>query len=225
MTLDEFIADRGFKPLTEKEISNGKSKLRIYGTNEPMPWTTIYTRIASGQPIEEIVQQYGHARKLTLFAQLEGIAPQPELENIVQDEIDNRKRIQAVANSSEEAARTLMDRVNEVAPDFATNVACFADEVVTKARSKLKDTFIESTDILALTKAVQTVTDSTGHTTRHASQTTNANVHIQVAGFTFDEIDLPPEQREAATQAIIDVTPTLLQETDNEETTHNKPNT
>jgi len=225
MTLDEFIADRGFKPLTEKEISNGKSKLRIYGTNEPMPWTTIYTRIASGQPIEEIVQQYGHARKLTLFAQLEGIAPQPELENIVQDEIDNRKRIQAVANSSEEAARTLMDRVNEVAPDFATNVACFADEVVTKAREQLRGKFIESTDILALTKAVQTVTDSTGHTTRHASQTTNANVHIQVAGFTFDEIDLPPEQREAATQAIIDVTPTLLQETDNEETTHNKPNT
>jgi len=224
MTLDEFIIDRAYKPLTEKEISNGKSKLRIYGTNEPMPWTTIYTRIASGQPIEEIVQQYGHARKLTLFAQLEGIAPQPELENIVQDEIDNRKRIQAVANSSEEAARTLMDRVNEVAPDFATNVACFADEVVTKARTKLKEQFIEATDILALTKAVQTVTDSTGHTTRHASQTTNANVQIQVAGFTFDEIDLPPEQREIANQGIIDATPIILQETTDENNNNNNNN-
>jgi len=115
--------------------------------------------------------------------------------------------------------------VNEVAPDFATNVACFADEVVTKARTKLKEQFIEATDILALTKAVQTVTDSTGHTTRHASQTTNANVQIQVAGFTFDEVDLPPEKRDTANQALLDATPILLQETtDDEKTTTDKPN-
>jgi len=212
MTLDEFIVHKGFKPLTEKEISNGKSKLRIYGTNEPMPWTTIYTRIASGQDIEEVVRQYGHARKLTLFAQLEGIGPQPELEEIVEEEAQLRKRVQAVANKNPEAAQTLMDRVNEIAPDFSTNVAMFADEVVTKARKKLTEQFIEATDILALTKAVQTVTDSTGHTTRHASQASTTNVQIQVAGFTFDEVDLPPEQLNDANQAIIDVTPTILQE-------------
>jgi hypothetical protein len=212
MTLDEFITHKGFKPLTEKEISNGKSKLRIYGTNEPMPWTTIYTRIASGQDIEEIVRQYGHARKLTLFAQLEGIGPQAELEEIVAEEANLRKRVQAVANKNPEAAQTLMDRVNEIAPDFSTNVAMFADEVVTKARKKLTEQFIEATDILALTKAVQTVTDSTGHTTRHASQASTTNVQIQVAGFTFDEVDMPPEQLNDANQAIIDVTPTILQE-------------
>jgi len=218
MTLDEYIEHKGFKPLTEKEIANGKSKLRIYGTNEPMPWTTIYTRIASGQPIEEVVAQYGHARKITLFAQLEGITPQPELEEIVQEEAAVRKRVQAVANQNPEAAQTLMDRVNEIAPDFATNVAMFADEVVTKARTKLKEQFIEATDILALTKAVQTVTDSTGHTTRHASQASNTNVQIQVAGFTFDEVDLPPEQRAIAEQEVadaIDVTPTTTNPKEN----------
>ncbi len=221
MTLDEYIIHKNFKPLTEKEISNGKSKLRIYGTNEPMPWTTIYTRLASGQPVEEVVAQYGHARKLTLFARLENIYPQPDLEDIVEDEANLRKRVQAVANQSPEAAKTLMDRVNEIAPDFSTNVAMFADEVVKKARTKLKEQFIEATDILALTKAVQTVTDSTGHTTRHASQASNTNVQIQVAGFTFDEIDLPPDDHEAAQKAIIDVTPTILKDTVDEATTTN----
>ena len=203
MTLDEYITERNYKPLTPKEIANGKSKLRIYGTNEPMPWSTIYTRIAAGQPMEEITSIYGHARKISLFAQLEGISHQPQLEDIVQNEVQQRKQIQAIANQSEEAAQTLMMMVNEIAPSFQEEVALFSNEVVQKARRKLKEQFLEATDILALTKAVQTVTDTTGHTQRfaNAANTTN-NTNIQVAGFTFDDVALPPDQREQPTQHI-----------------------
>jgi len=223
MTLDEFIEYKQFKPLTEKEIANGKSKLRIYGTNEPMPWSTIYTRIAAGQDMEEIAHMYGHARKIALFAKLEGITEQPPLKEIVEDEVRQRKTLQTIANKSPEAAETLMQMVNEIAPSFQEEVAMFANEVVIKARTKLKEQFLEATDILALTKAVQTVTDTTGHTQRFASanNTTN-NTHIQVAGFTFDDVALPPQERErpeqhqvssSSSSSTIDIEP---EEVDNE---------
>ena len=212
MTLDEYIEHKEYKPLTEKEISNGKSRLRIYGTNEPMPWSTIYTRIAAGQPMEEITSIYGHARKISLFAQLEGISHQPKLEEIVQTEVQQRQTLQAVANQSEEAAQTLMMMVNEIAPTFQQEVAEFANEVVVKARTKLKEPFLEATDILALTKAVQTVTDTTGHTQRFASQgnTTN-NTMIQVEGFDFQLDNAPIPTLEMDTS--LPITDIIIEET------------
>jgi hypothetical protein len=192
-TLDEYILLNNFKPLTDKEIEKGKANIKIYGTLEPMPWATIYTRLSAGQPIEEIVKMYGHKRQIALWAQLEGIAPQQPLVDIVEQEVAHRKQISALANVNPDAATTLMMMVNEIAPDFTQKVALFSEEVVDKSRKLLKGKFVEATDILNLAKAVQTVTDSVGVTTRHASAVSMNNTKINVTGFAFIP-DIKPEE-------------------------------
>ena len=196
--LDEYIKAKGWKPLTDKEITKGKNDLRIYGTQTPMPWNTIFTRIASGQDFDEIGKQYGHARKIFLFAQLAGVKPDPVVQELVEEEVAHRKRLVAVANeTSDEIAQTILQRANELFPDFQTNVAQFADKLIHKASAKLDDPYIESSDFLNLAKAVQTVTDTTGHTQRHASAASITTNNIKVDGFEF-VLDAPQPQQEGA---------------------------
>ena len=192
MNLDEYIEKKNFKPLSDKEIAHGKNHLRIYGTKDPMPWQVIFTRIESGQDIEEIGKQYGHARKIALFAQLNGVSVKPDLQEFVQKEAEQREQIQHIANEhGVDTATTLLQRVNEVAPDFQQSVATFADKLVRKAITKLDDKFLEAADMLSMAKAVQTTTDTVGVTQRHASASVINTGDIKVQGFDF-VLDLPP---------------------------------
>ena len=190
MTLDEYT--KNLKPLTEKELSKGKANLKIYGTQEPMPWTTIFARIESGQDIEEIGKQYGHARKIALFAKMHNVAVNEKKRLFVKKEVEQRETIQEIANTEGvEAAKTLLQRVNEVAPDYERSLAIFANKTVLKAIDKLDDNYLEASDMLSMAKAVQTASDTVGVTQRHASA---SNIHageIKVQGFTV-HLDTPP---------------------------------
>ena len=165
--IDLFIELKGFKPLSEKELHRGKS-LKIYGTQNDMPWNTIYNRMASGQPLSEIGKQYGHLRKLVLWAKMDGVTLDQQTQDIIKREQTIRKEIIEVANDDPEKAKTLLDRVNEVSPDFQQNVALFADKLLIKATEKLNDKFLEPQDFTHLATAVQKVTDTVGITQRHS---------------------------------------------------------
>ena len=183
MTIEEYIIERKCKPLSKKELSQGKSQLKIYGTAEPMPWSTIYTRLAAGQGMDEIAHMYGHGRKIALWAQQDNVMVQPLLEQTVEKEIEHRERLQAITNADPEVASTIMEMVNEIAPDFTTKVAQFADKVVSKSLAKLDDKYLEAADIVSLVKAVQGTTDIVGHTQRHANATQITNNSNKIVGF------------------------------------------
>ncbi len=191
--LQLFIQLKGFKPLTEKEIHKGKTHLRIYGTQDPMPWNTIYTRLSSGQPIAEVGKQYGHIRKLALWAQLENITLDHQQAAIIEAETAVRKSIVTVANDDPDTAMTLLQRMNEVAPDFQTKVAKVADKAIRKIDKKLDDKFLEAQDISHLMNAFQKLTDTVGETQRHSSAININNNHLNIPeGFSIIEA-VPPE--------------------------------
>ncbi len=194
--LEEYIELRKFKPLSPAELTKGKDHLRISNTDALMPWTTIYTRLSSGQPIHEVIYQYGQGRKLALWALEDGILLDETLEQIVEQEAQIRDDIQEIAADTPEVALTLLQRVNELCPDFQTNVATFADKMVQKAISKLNEDFIEAADMEKLANAVQKTTDIIGVTQRHASGVQISNTTVQVEGFKF-VLDAPPPKVEA----------------------------
>ena len=191
--LELFIELKGFKPLSEKEIHKGKTHLRIYGTQDPMPWNTIYTRLSSGQPIAEVGKQYGHIRKLALWAQLENITLNHQQAAIIEAETAVRQSIVTVANDDPDTAMTLLQRMNEVAPDFQTRVAQVADKAIRKIDAKLDDKFLEAQDISHLMNAFQKLTDTVGETQRHSSAININNNHLNIPeGFSIVEA-VPPD--------------------------------
>ena len=196
MTVEEYIVSKKLKPLTPKEKEQGKNSLKIYGTSDPIPWSTVFTRLASGQPMEQIAQQYGHGRKIALWAQVEGIEVVPFLEETVEKEIEHRERMDKLTNASPVITTLLMERVNEVAPDFQTKVAQFASKVVDKSITMLDQKFLESSDIVNLTKAVQTSTDTVGVTQRHAAAGNTNHNNFQIEGFEIVLDDTAPPQIE-----------------------------
>lgn len=165
--LSLYIELKKYRKLTEKELQRGKS-LKIYGTNEDMPWSTVYNRLASGQPIDEVAKQYGHGRKLALWAQQDNVTLDQQSKDIIERETKVRQEVQQIANDDPEKAITILQRVNEVSPDFQRNVAVFADKLVTKAIDKLNDKYLEPADMEKLANAVQKTTDTVGVTQRHS---------------------------------------------------------
>ena len=184
-SLTEFIKEQGYKPLSDKELSKGKSYLKIYGTQESVPWSTVYQRLASGQPIIEVIKQYGHGRKLALWAQQDNVT----LDTVIQDTVikatEARQAIQNIANVDPDAAKTILTRLNEITPDFQGNVAIFADKIVRKAIDKLDDKYIEAADMEKLANTIQKTTDIVGVTQRHSAGVNINNNEIQVQGFEF----------------------------------------
>lgn len=198
--LEQYIEENGFKPLTKKEIERGKSALMVYGTQQPMPWSTIFTRIAAGQPISELAYMYGHKRKLALFAQLEGVTEEPILKDLIDNTVSDRKAIAAIGNADPQVAATMMEMMNEIAPNFQEKVSAFLDKAVDVATDKLNGKFIEASDIDVLVRAVQRATDTTGHTQRHASAQA-INTNVQVTGFDV-VLDYQPPNHEHEVEVI-----------------------
>jgi len=201
MNLDEYIEHKGFKKLSPKEIEHGKAGLKIYGTQQDMPWSTIFTRIAAGQPLEELAHMYGHGRKIALFAKLEGVTIEPILEDTITKAVDHRQTMAAIAEQSPEVATTMMEMMNEIAPTFQQKVAVCLDKAIDVITEKLDGKYLEASDIDVLVRAVQRATDTTGHTARHAS-TTNVGVNVQVTEFDV-VLDYKPQDPTEVLEAIV----------------------
>jgi len=201
MNLDEYIEHKGFKKLSAKEIEHGKGGLKIYGTQQDMPWSTIFTRISAGQPLEELAHMYGHGRKIALFARLEGITVEPILEDTITKAVDHRQTMAAIGEQSPEVAATMMEMMNEIAPTFQQKVVVFLDKVVDVATEKLEGKFLEASDIDVLVRAVQRATDTTGHTARHASAV-NVGVNVQVTEFDV-VLDYKPQDPNEVLEAVV----------------------
>ena len=193
VTPQEYIDQNKVKPLTEKEIQKGKEHLTIFGTDDPIPWEEVYTRIAAGMDMGHIAHIYGNGRKIALWAVHDGITKDQTISDLLDSEIEQRNKMQEIANVNPTVAQTLHDMANEYAPDSAKNIAIFANKVVIEATNALSNPRKTSLDLVNLTKAVQTASDTLGHTQRHASGNTINNNTIKVDGFGFVE-DLGPQQ-------------------------------
>ena len=192
-SLSLFIEQQQYKPLSAKELQKGKSYLRVYGTQDAMPWSTIYSRLASGQPIIEVIKQYGHGRKLALWAQEDNVQLDTKSVEALNTAQDARQQIQQIANTDPDTAKTILTRLNELTPDFPGNVAIFATKMLKKATDKLDDKYLEAADMEKLANAVMKTTDLVGVTQRHSSAVNINNTEVKVQGFDFI-LDAPPTQ-------------------------------
>ena len=199
MTPQEYIDKNKCKPLSPVEL-NTKNKTKIYGTEELMPWDEVYTRIAAGMDMEDIVEIYGNGRKIALWAVHDNIGYLEPIAELVDSEIEQRRKMAALDHENPTVAMTIHEMANEYAPDVSKSVALFAKELVEKARDGMKGEDVTSNDLLNLAKAVQTTTDVLGLTQRHASAANQTTNHIAVSGFTF-ALDAPPEDELPAIDA------------------------
>ncbi len=193
MSPEEYVKHIDAQPLSINELNRGKHGIRISNTDEPMPWNEIYTRIAAGMKLEHIAEIYGQGRKIALWAIHDKISHQPLVQDVLEAEIDQRRKMQDIANENPEAAATLHAMANEYAPDAAKNIAVFANKAILAATNDIDKPKRTSLDLLNLVKAVQSASDTLGHTQRHASAVNQTTNHVAVTGFTF-ELDAPPTQ-------------------------------
>lgn len=192
MTPDEYIEFHDFKPLTKKELKKGKNSLKIYGTDEPMPWTEIYTRISAGFSMAHIAQIYGHGRKIALWAIHDNIQYIPELKEVLDGEINQREKVSALQQANPVVAKTMLEMANEYAPDVGKKVVMLSSSLVDRAQTLINSEDSTSSDLLNIAKAVQTMTDTIELTQRFSSGVQVNNNNISVSGFHF-ELDAPPE--------------------------------
>ena len=186
----DYINEHKFKELTELEIKAGKKDIKITGTKELMPWTEVYTRISAGMSMEHIALIYGHGRKISLWAEHDGIKLLPEVSDILDGEIIQRRKMNAVEVSNPEVAKTIKEMVNEYAPDTAKLVVELSRDLIKKGSTIINDDDCTSSDMLNVAKAVQTMTDTTQISERFS---TNAGIagglSIHVEGFSFKKPD------------------------------------
>jgi len=196
----EFAKQRNYRPLTTKELAKGKESIKIFGTDTPMPWGKIYSKIRLDLPYEDIGYEYGHLRKIILWAEHDGITADPTVSKMFDDEVKNRSLQKEIAKIDPLVVETMQEAVNAYAPDVRKDVVIFASALVKKAIHGVNDDDATSNDINNYAKAVQTVTDTLEVTQRHsAGINVNGASSVQVQGFEF-VLDTPPEKD------VIDVT-------------------
>ncbi len=191
MTVEEYIEDKKLKPLTKKEILH-KDNLKIRGTDQPMPWTEIYTRLSAGMSILDVIYIYGNARKIALFAQRDGITVNDILADTLDQEILQRRKMNEIESSNPEVARTMKEMVNEYAPDVARDVIMLSKKLVKKATDLVEEEQCTSNDLQNIAKAVQTMTDTIELTQRHSVGVNISTGDMVVEGFSI-VADLPPK--------------------------------
>jgi len=190
MTPYEYNNFMNFKPLTDSEVKS-RNKLKIYGTDELMPWTDIFTRISAGMPIEDLVEKYGHARKLTLFAILDGIEPIQDIVDFVDKEIAQRRAMMRVEEQNPVAARSMKEMINEYAPDVARSFIELTAAMIKKGQTELNDPECTTNDMKNIAAAVTQMTDAAEITQKFNTNAGQVGLNIQVSGFDFVR-DEPP---------------------------------
>jgi len=192
-TPEQYVQIHDCKPLTVNELNYGKTKLRISNSDELIPWEEVYTRIAAGMDMEHIAEIYGQGRKIALWAIKDSIALIPEVSSLVDDEITQRRRMAAVSDESQTAASTIQEMANEYAPDVAKDIVVFAQKAIQAAIRDIDRPKRTTLDLVNLTKAVQTASDTIGTTQRHASQAQGVQATVLTGGWTFT-LDTPNDQ-------------------------------
>ena len=186
MTIDEYISDNNYKPLTDREIGN-KHKAKIRGTDDLIPWTEVYTRLSAGMSILDVIYIYGNGRKIALFAKMDGIEVNDVLSDTLDQEILQRRKMGEIEAKNPEVARTMKEMVNEYAPDVGRDVIMLSKKLVAKAVELVEEDECSSNDLNNIAKAVQTMTDTIEITQRHSAGAGLGNVNIAVQGFSFIE--------------------------------------
>jgi hypothetical protein len=188
---EQYAKDKGFKPLTKKELKKGKA-INVYNTKEPMPWKTIYTMIEGGMPLDAIHEAYGKIRKITLFAIIDGVDVNEKYVNTIDNAIIGERGMSEIEADDPDVADTLRTVMVAFAPDLNKKVIKFAAAVMDRSIRIINDKDCTSNDVKNLTASVQTTTDIVGLTERHNKVGGNAITNVQVEGFTFS-LDKPPE--------------------------------
>jgi len=155
-----------------------------------------------------IEEMYGHGCQIARWAQRDSIQIDPTLYEAVASEIEHRERIATIADKDLTEAITLMNMVNEIAPDYTQKVALFSSKLVNKAIRLLDTPTLAPDDLTSLAKAVQTSTDTVGVTQRHASAASITNNSVKVTGFDFVLDDTPPLPDPRDSRDVIDATTT-----------------
>ncbi len=192
MTIDEYISDNNYKPLTKREIAN-KHKAKIRGTDDLMPWTEVYTRLSAGMSILDVIYIYGNGRKIALFAKMDGIEVNDVLSDTLDQEILQRRKMGEIEAKNPEVARTMKEMVNEYAPDVGRDVIMLSKKLVAKATELVEEDECSSNDLNNIAKAVQTMTDTIEITQRHSAGVNINAGDMVVEGFSF-VLDSPPEK-------------------------------
>ena len=199
-TPQEYLDEMKPKPLTAAEIKRGKNSLCISGTDTLMPWEEIYTRVSAGMDMGHIAHIYGHGRKIALWAVHDKITTNDTMSKLLDDEITQRRKVDALTDVSPTAANTLMEMANEYAPDVSKKAVLLSQDVLKRASAIVNELnpkkAATSLDLVNIMKAQQMVTDSLGLTDRHASSVSHTQNNIMVSGFEF-VLDAPPAQPQA----------------------------
>ena len=194
---EQYAKDNKFEPLSKKELKKGKSKLKIYGTKEPMPWDEVYTRIQGGMSLDDVNKLYGQIRKITLFAIQDGIDFNQNISDTIDEHIIHERKMAAVDAINPTVARTMKEMANEYAPDLGMKVAKLSVSMVNKAQKIINNKDCSSNDLKNIATAIQTMTDTVELTARHSTVGGNNITAVQVEGFSFVLDSKPIEAIEA----------------------------
>ena len=168
----------------------------MYGTDIPIDWKEVYTRISVGMPMEDIEKVYGQGRKIALWAEHDGVDLVQELSDIVDAEIMQRRTMNEVEKSDPEVAKTMREVVNEYAPDVARLTVELSRDLIKKGSEIVNDEYCTSTDLKNIAQAVQTMTDTIQVSERFSTNAgQGVGVNIQVQGFEF-ALDAPKKTEE-----------------------------
>jgi len=193
MTPEEYIEENALKPLTDVELDRGKDKLRISGTEELIPWTEVYARITARMSMEHIAEIYGQGRKIALFAKEDGISFDKVAMDFLDNEIQQRKQMAMLEETSPVVAKTMKEMANEYAPDVMKQISELSTATVKRANELIEDS--TTNDMKNIWDTMQKMTDTLELTSRHASAASISIGNQINSGAEFVvEIDVPPEK-------------------------------
>ena len=181
----EYAELNQFKPLTPKEKKRGKEKLTISGTDEPMPWAIIYSKIRIGEPIDNIAEVYGHKRKITLWAIEDNIEYIPELGETLIEEVGQRKKMDAIERADPTLALTIKETANEYAPDATRKAVTLGVALMDEGLKMAKSGDCSTNDLKNLSDMLQKITDTLEITKRHSAGVNVNTNNVKVTGFDF----------------------------------------
>jgi len=183
----EYAELHKLEPLSKKEKKKGKNSLCISGTKDPMPWDEIYSRIAIGEPIENIADKYGHQRKIALWAIEDNIRMFPELGDVFVNEVEQRRKMDVIEKKNPVLARTIKEAANEYAPDAARKAIKLSVSLIDAGQKMIKNGDYSSNDLKNIAEMMIKTTDTMGLTQRHASGINLNQNNIAVTGFEIQE--------------------------------------
>ena len=194
--LHKYVEEHGIKPLSKAELKKGKDKVKIHGTDTPMPWNEVYTRISAGMKMEDIAEIYGNIRKIVLFGIIDKVDLVPALSDMLDSEIVHRRKMDEIEAANPVMARTMKEMANEYAPDVGRDIVMLSKKLVAKAGKLIDATvtgddgeeidLVTSVDLVNIAKAVQTMSDTIELTNRHSVGVHINTGNVQVENFAFE---------------------------------------